>query len=706
MSARLYCLTELYQVREPKRIAEDELSWEAWLERTTNHGYRDPGLCTPDEKKVLPCYAPTRFNPKTTTVRSNDVEVISVLILDFDENPDKDMLHQAFRGYAFYAHTTVNHTLEKAKWRIMLPLKRDISPTKDFSQLWMWAQQHAAAYGLIVDKSCKNPDRKWLYPYRTRETYEDIRGEGELLCPDTVKTQPLTRPDYSGTFLTRTINDIKTVTNEKGEIVDLLQWMRETPVGTKLKCFCPLLEPEQRKSCGAVGFRTSRGMTIKCGAHHHEGHKGTDLYFRIGDPNRGTGARPHADINVMDLLEKKVDRKGNVGNPESSKYNILTILSEDPHLKKNLWFNEFTGQIVYNDEPISDETAFELNVWIERAYFIQVPKEMLWGALLAVVAKPERRRNPLTDYLYSLKWDGKSRLSTFAEKTYGAEDGVSNMTAERWLIQAAKRALVPGCKADGILVLWGPQGLGKSTSLRLLTGDEYFSDTPLNLETRQVYIQVQSAWVHELGELAVARRSDVETIKTFTAAQSDTYVPPYGRTTVTRHRRAVFAGTTNEMQFLVDDTGNRRFYPVQVKFVDMNYIAENRDQIWAEAVHRAQAGDQYWLDNDDIKELSDKQEINREQHPWEDTVTLWVNGLPKATKAFNIAKVLEQTLGMEIRNQSRSVQIALGKHLSRLGCKVFQLKLPRTSTPVRYYTTPWATEDEAKAYVKQLHQLD
>jgi predicted P-loop ATPase len=148
-----------------------------------------------------------------------------------------------------------------------------------------------------------------------------------------------------------------------------------------------------------------------------------------------------------------------------------------------------------------------------------------------------------------------------------------------------------------VLILQGPQGIGKSTAIRTLFGDDFFTDSlPHDLGAKDAKDHLLGSWGIELPELSQMRKSDVESIKAFISRQEERYRPAYGRNEVNFPRQCVFLGTTNAAQFLRDETGNRRFWPVTVTKVNTDALARERDQFWAEAKHRLNTGESYWID--------------------------------------------------------------------------------------------------------------
>jgi hypothetical protein len=182
----------------------------------------------------------------------------------------------------------------------------------------------------------------------------------------------------------------------------------------------------------------------------------------------------------------------------------------------------------------------------------------------------------------------------------------------KWFTAAVARAMTPGRKFDNMLVLVGDQGVGKSTLVQIMSRGR-FSDSITDLKGKSAYEQLRGAWLIEFGELASMKRAEIETVKNFVSKTEDSYRPAYGEFTRTYKRMCVFFGTTNEVEFLKDRTGARRFWPVQVglKLADvldaggaLIGLEKEVDQLWAEAVARWRAGEPLWLNDAAVNEAA------------------------------------------------------------------------------------------------------
>lgn len=237
------------------------------------------------------------------------------------------------------------------------------------------------------------------------------------------------------------------------------------------------------------------------------------------------------------------------------------------------------------------------------------------------LAAKQRRFDPVAEYLKSLTWDGVPRLDNMAVSHFGAADTpYARTVVAKWMLSAVARVRTPGCQADHVLVLEGDQGLRKSSALRILAGDEHFSDNlPADVASKDAADHLSTAWIVEISELAALKRSEVEDVKSFVTRREDRFRPAYGRRTVNRPRRSIFAATTNDDQYLKDLTGNRRWWGLACGFIDLEAIKRDRDQLWAEALARVRAGECWHVEDQTLSaSIAEEQEARRERDPWED----------------------------------------------------------------------------------------
>ncbi|MCX6632901.1 MAG: hypothetical protein NTW28_35330, partial [Candidatus Solibacter sp.] len=254
------------------------------------------------------------------------------------------------------------------------------------------------------------------------------------------------------------------------------------------------------------------------------------------------------------------------GEPRALLANVITALRGAPEWEGVLWRDDFAlrtvarGPTPWGEVSSWGEREDGLTTnWLQHQD-IRVSKEVA-GQGIEIVAG-DRTFHPVREYLGSLTWDGIPRLHEWLYLHLGADPSpYSSAVGSRWMISAVARIIRPGCKADCCMILEGPQGIKKSTTLRTLA-DPWFVDQIPELGTKDSLIQIHGVWVVELAELDSISRAEVSSIKGFISCQSDHFRPPYGIRSGDFPRQCVFAGSVNHSTYLRDETGARRFWPV------------------------------------------------------------------------------------------------------------------------------------------------
>ncbi len=304
-----------------------------------------------------------------------------------------------------------------------------------------------------------------------------------------------------------------------------------------------------------------------------------------------------------------------------------------------------------------------LAAWLQT-YEIDLAPDMAFRAL-AMNARA-RPFHPVRDYIRSLEWDKKPRLATWLTSYIGADDNqVNRAIGEKFLLQALDRVFQPGCKADHVLILEGDQGRKKSSAVSLLAG-EWFSDQLPPMHSKDSSLSLGGVWIMEIAELESLTNSQAESIKGFLSRTTERYRPPYGRHPVNEPRQTVFVGTTNLSQYLHDPTGGRRFWPVEVGDIDLEALARDRDQLWAEAFARYQQDDsRHWFDEDDpvLAMVREEQAARIESDPWEEPILEYIAG----ATFVKAGQVLEGAIKKDRSHWTKIDQDRVGAILRKFG---------------------------------------
>lgn len=396
------------------------------------------------------------------------------------------------------------------------------------------------------------------------------------------------------------------------------------------------------------------------------------------------------------------DRYGVV---KSQSANVELILANDAAWQRVVRFNEFSNAIVFTATPplgflthaMGDEWSDEDDVacvnWLQRQWGVSVGETSIRG-VVALVAKGHSF-DPMKDSLRSLAWDGVSRLDTWLSRYLGAADTeYVRLVGKWWLISAVARALRPGCAVHHTLILEGAQGVGKSTVVQILAGEDYFLEDLGEVGSVECAKQLQGVWIIELSELDAMRKAEQTTVKRFITQRTDRFRPSYGRRVQLFHRRCVFIGTTNREDYLKDATGGRRFWPVRCGQIDLTAITRDRDQLWAEAVVMFESGAQWWPQSDAERALCGVEQNARYD---EDVWTHKVSEFIREKKHVRTHEVLE-AVGVEAGRMGGENAKRVGAILLRLGWEQER----RRDDGVRERRWVRGPEEESRARVQQL----
>lgn len=262
-------------------------------------------------------------------------------------------------------------------------------------------------------------------------------------------------------------------------------------------------------------------------------------------------------------------------------------------------------------QMMSDTFGFDMTDKHTRDAVISLALEHCFDPVVDMLAEAEKN------------WDGVERLDRMATGYLNCEDTPLNAAfIRKMMIAAVARARVPGIKFDTIPVLESPEGLNKSTALRVLAGDENFSDESIiGKASREVQEQLAEIWIHENADLAGMKKAEVETVKAYASRMVDIARRAYDRFPSKQKRHSIEVGTTNSDRYLQSQTGNRRFWPLRVlKSIDIAKLQRDRLQLWGEAAHYQSQGESLVLDNSLWAEAAVEQEARRVTDPWEDTL--------------------------------------------------------------------------------------
>ena len=348
------------------------------------------------------------------------------------------------------------------------------------------------------------------------------------------------------------------------------------------------------------------------------------------------------------MLNKDMTLKNNY-------WNWCLLLRHDADLRGRIRFDGFEHKpSLLTDgvwSPIDEDEVYCLAMHIAGKWGICPNPELLAKSVRHV--SMDERVDPLMDYIQSLpEWDAEPRIGRFLFRAFDAvyplkddpDAGSEDLTAEQtktllsrlgecFMISAIARAMRPGCKADASLILAGPQGAGKSKACEaLVPRRDWFNSSPIEVGKRDGQLILQGTWIQEIKELDSFKNKAATRIKAYLDEQYDNVRPLYAKSFEQVPRRCVFLGTTNETKFLNDSTGNRRYWVIQIgDRIDVGWLKENRDQMWAEAYHRFMAGEQWWLSPTEDVWLRKHNLTYTEIDPWGELIVPFMMRNPAST---------------------------------------------------------------------------
>jgi predicted P-loop ATPase len=338
------------------------------------------------------------------------------------------------------------------------------------------------------------------------------------------------------------------------------------------------------------------------------------------------------------------------------------LLLRDPLVSK-VGYDSFRQAIFVDGKLLSDELVISLTAKIESSKHRVWAQEHVRSALIELAHR--NCYSSLAKWLDSLKWDGTSRIKTFFKTAYGCDDNPYSAEVGRVMfLSAVARAYQPGCQADVTPMLIGDQGIFKSTGLASLCPDpDWFTDDlGGDLFDRKIGEGLQGKWLIEFGELGRINRATLDVVKAFLTRRVDHYRPPYGRTPKDFPRQCAFIATTNEESPL-SDTENRRFAPIKCAQGNPKWIQENRDQLWAEAVHLYKGGAKWWTtDPALIADCKARQEDAKHVDSWQEI-------LQARSEAWESVTMQEASRALELRTDqlTRAVETRIGAALKAIG---------------------------------------
>ena len=584
-----------------------------------------------------------------------------MLAYDADTAAPDLISHLRKSGYTFVAHTTRSHTLDNPRWRVFFPLSRTVNAaewqhcmrvvaqtfgTENFcgcsyriNQVMYYGShsvdQPATVFNVVVGKSI-DVDATLTQPYD--KTLFSLRGE------NTRHENPCDRDDTSGAFnrlytpqeaMEQWLGDIYAPTGDP----DRWRYLKGHGEAGVIIYQDGLVYSNQSDDPAANGHCNSAFDLLKI--HMFDGdfgatcqwiedkmpevvtEKARKAFAVDGEVLPAPAPAVTADWKMFMPDQKKNKTTGMPveGAPiQSTANNCYFILEHDEHLKGiiyNMQSHRLITKTALPWDKVDRETEdFNKHDWALLSVYLSLnyatfDDKVIEKAVEHLCSFRAQRIHPLRDYLNSLKWDGVKRVDTlFIDHLCVADTELNRAMTRKWIAAAIQRAFEPGIKFDTALIIAGSTGIGKSTMFQMLGLQHLkigaYSDSVKISEMKSVKTvgeKLSGLWIAELNELDGMYATRAETLKSFLSSSEDLFREPWGRTAVFQPRMTVFAGTTNKYDFLIDETGNRRFWVLRCiggrkKLIDRATV----DQVWAEAMATLR-DEQIWFDKADEDKL-------------------------------------------------------------------------------------------------------
>ena len=303
------------------------------------------------------------------------------------------------------------------------------------------------------------------------------------------------------------------------------------------------------------------------------------------------------------------------GIPICNAANVVRFLEGTPEYSEHLWHDDFTGSIYTTKGEWTDSKTNDLMIYLQRELGMHKISDANVEAAIRFYAS-QHRRHQVRDWLNTLEWDKVERIGEFFPKYLGATRTASHFAfSSNFWVSLVKRIFEPGCQSDYMVILEGIQGIGKTRAFQII-GGSWYAEVGITADSEDFERQLQGKILIEIAELHSFSKADQSRIKQIITKRVDRYREKYGKFALDHPRQGLLVGTTNEAEWIKDQTGGRRFWPIKCGEIDLKAIQKDRPQLFAEACIRYRSGDPgYLIPKVEVAEL---QEDRRESEPWEE----------------------------------------------------------------------------------------
>ena len=460
-------------------------------------------------------------------------------------------------------------------------------------------------------------------------------------------------------------------------------------------------QPDGWNVAEAIQGGWGRGEVLKFGREHRR-EVPPDLTVNLSTGKSAPPVQAKALAQTESLIDKLPPFKNeldmwqhfhlemNANKPWSNMNNVVRVLKGHPDLWNKLWYDQFESLVMLDDRKWHHEhDGADLTLKLQNDIKLQRLTSTVVNEAVGSYAR-ERGRHPVKEWLELLPpWDERSRLIELCPKGFGSDNGFYEQEVGRcFLIAMIARIYDPGCQCDSLPVFEGKQGIGKTNALTELAKPWYAQNTE-NITKKDFMQNLRGFWLIEISELDSFYGATMEHIKAVISGRRDVYRESYGRHAQEHPRQSVFAGTTNLDTWHHDETGARRFWPIQCRNINLEWIKQNRNQLFSEALHRYRAGEDWWKVPQ--TQAADAQELRYTEDPWQSQIEVFLMAQFETT-ADKILDALKIAVGDRVHGHS----IRIAKVMKRLGWERAQKNLG--GTQIRVYRKPAAPAPSSTAH--------
>ncbi len=715
-------ITRFMSLKQPVGWVDD-VDLEDFLSQPTLEGIKlgENGSIT---KSAIPLFSFATF--KGNSRKLENVESIEILGFDIDEAPipDAAQIHAALDALGLFGfwHSSPSAAKNAPRWHLFIPMSRAVDAKT-------YAEMHKAVRKKLPFKAgsaAVDASRAWFVPARGMVYEYGFTTNDGLIVPEEWKDRVVeAAPGVLASDDSNELPDPSVEAHEK--LVDHLVscW---PPVGKRQEAHLALAgalvklrfsrnyvkqvlhdltmctgndETKAFERMRLVDrtwekFKTDSPITAWTKLTELLGHIPTsEIHGVLGTNTLGGFDAPveHADATIGPVRSPQHQYLYTFGRiaaaTEMRKVThseICSYLNDHPEWKNVLWYNEVTGRIEAYNPPIkldaenpnlglSEADSMRITTWMESVG-AKIGPQVVYACVESV--GKSHPFHPVRNYLDSCpnKVGAIDALSTHG-MGIKHEDRLSRAMLRKQLIAAARRMRRPGTKVDSVLVfLTDQQGKKKTSFIETLFGLEYVKSNISDIRSKDAMQELHGMWAIEFGELTSNSSWDLEALKEYLTRRVDIYRPAYTRSMIATPRTCVFFGTTNTPEFLRDDTGNRRFWVIDLNNVTINldYVRRHRDEIWGEANALAESDEPHWFESTEAEAVDERNADHCVYDAWDEAITKYCIGQKEVriSEIFRVAIHAGDAASLAKLSQVEQKRIA--RTLRRLGVKQVRRK--------------------------------